>query len=220
VRAEAVRRRKITITAVDEEIATRVCSGRRKASPAALGTDQNEPVPPAAEAEFCIYSQQLTASAPILDSYGPSQYGPRGLGAAEVSRSCLDRRGCRSMADDARERGDREQPSLDEAALSARLKRLGERLGHVHSDRPSESSVGQRPTADPSAIARGFRLSTELVAGVLVGAAVGWLIDRWLGISPWGMIVFLLLGFAAGVLNVMRAAGVVPTKTLDPPNSN
>src|SRR6478735_9207802 len=104
---------------------------------------------------------------PILDSYGPSQYGPRGLGAAEVSRSCLDRRGCRSMADDARERGDREQPSLDEAALSARLKRLGERLGHVHSDRPSESSVGQRPTADPSAIARGFRLSTELVAGDL-----------------------------------------------------
>ena len=101
------------------------------------------------------------------------------------------------MADDARERGDREQPPTDEAALSARFQRLGERLGHVHPDRPSESSPGQRPTADPSAIARGFRLSTELVAGVLVGAAVGWLIDRWLGISPWGMIVFLLLGFAA-----------------------
>jgi ATP synthase protein I len=128
--------------------------------------------------------------------------------------------GVESMADDARERGDREQPSSEEAALSARLKRLGERLGHVHSDRPSEGNLGQRPTADPSAIARGFRLSTELVAGVLVGAAVGWLIDRWLGISPWGMIVFLLLGFAAGVLNVMRAAGVVPTQTLDPPNSN
>jgi ATP synthase protein I len=40
-----------------------------------------------------------------------------------------------------------------------------------------------------------------------------------LGTSPWGMIVFLLLGFAAGVLNVMRAAGVVPAKTLDPPGS-
>jgi ATP synthase protein I len=35
---------------------------------------------------------------------------------------------------------------------------------------------------------------------------VGWLLDRWLHISPWGLIVFLLLGFAAGVLNVMRAA--------------
>ena len=123
------------------------------------------------------------------------------------------------MADDARERGDRKQPPLDEAALSARFKRLGERLGHVHSDRPSESSSGQSPTADPSAIARGFRLSTELVAGVLAGAGLGWVLDYWLGISPWGMIVFLLLGFAAGVLNVMRVAGVVPTNTLDPPGS-
>ena len=31
--------------------------------------------------------------------------------------------------------------------------------------------------ADPSALARGFRLSTELVAGVLVGAFIGWLLD-------------------------------------------
>jgi ATP synthase protein I len=60
-------------------------------------------------------------------------------------------------------------------------------------------------------------LSAEFVAGILVGAGIGWVLDRWLGISPWGMIVFLLLGFAAGVLNLMRAAGVVPPKTLDPP---
>jgi ATP synthase protein I len=123
------------------------------------------------------------------------------------------------MADDARENDDREQPPAEEGALSARFQRLGERLGHVRPDRPSESSSGQRPTADPSAIARGFRLSTELVAGVLAGAGIGWVLDRWLGISPWGMIVFLLLGFAAGVLNVMRAAGVVSTNTLDPPGS-
>jgi ATP synthase protein I len=123
------------------------------------------------------------------------------------------------MADDAREKGDGEQLPADEAALSARLKRLGERLGRVRADRPSESSSDQRPAADPSAIARGFRLSTEFVAAVVVGAAIGWLLDRWLGISPWGMIVFLLLGFAAGVLNVMRAAGVVASNTLDPPGS-
>jgi ATP synthase protein I len=89
----------------------------------------------------------------------------------------------------------------------------------VHSDRPPDSSPGQRSSSDPSAIARGFRLSTELVAGVLVGAAIGWLIDRWLGISPWGMIVFLMLGFAAGVLNVMRAAGVAPSKSTGPPSA-
>src|SRR3954469_14605828 len=119
------------------------------------------------------------------------------------------------MADDARSHGDRDQPSSDEAALSARLRRLGERLGENHPDRPSDREPGQRTTADPSAIARGFRLSTELVAGVLVGAAIGWLLDRWLGLSPWGMIVFLLLGFAAGVLSVVRSAGVVPPNSLN-----
>jgi ATP synthase protein I len=111
------------------------------------------------------------------------------------------------MTDGARNNGDHGNSPSDEAALSARLKRLGERLGR-HPSRPVDESPGASSATDPSALARGFRLSTELVAGVLVGAALGWLIDRWLGISPWGMIVLLLLGFAAGVLNVMRAAGV------------
>jgi ATP synthase protein I len=123
------------------------------------------------------------------------------------------------MAGDTRDNGERDRPPpADEAVLSARLRRLGERLEHKPG-RPSDTEPGSRTTSDPSAIARGFRLSTELVAGVLVGAAVGWLLDRVLGISPWGMIVFLLLGFAAGVLNVMRAAGVIPGSKLDPPGS-
>jgi ATP synthase protein I len=117
------------------------------------------------------------------------------------------------MADGTRGKGDREQPPDDEAALSARLQRLGERLKQT--SRASENDAASRPAADASAFARGFRLSTELVAGVLVGALIGWLIDRWLGISPWGLIVFLLLGFAAGVLNVMRAAGVVNERRLN-----
>ena len=95
----------------------------------------------------------------------------------------------------------------DEAALSARLKHLGERLDHMKSSQPSEHAA-PRPQANASAMARGLRLSTELVAGVIVGAAIGWFLDRWLGTSPWGFIVFLLLGFAAGILNVMRSAGL------------
>jgi len=117
------------------------------------------------------------------------------------------------MADDGHGRGDRADPPDDEAALSARLQRLGKRLEVA--SRTSENDSDPRPTADASGFARGFRLSTELVAGVLVGGAIGWLLDRWLGISPWGMIVFLLLGFAAGVLNVMRAAGVVRERNLE-----
>ncbi len=120
---------------------------------------------------------------------------------------------------DARNKGDHRHPPADEVALSARFKRLGERLGDLDRNRPSDSQSSARPTSDPSAIARGFRLSIELVAGVLVGAGIGWLLDWALGISPLGMIVFLLLGFAAGVLNVMRAAGVIRPNKLDPPVS-
>ena len=115
------------------------------------------------------------------------------------------------MADGTQDQG--HEPPDDEAALSARLKRLGDRLTQV--SRHSENGSGPRQTADASAFARGFRLSTELVGGVVAGAGIGWLIDRWLGISPWGLIVFLLLGFAAGILNVMRAAGVVRERDLN-----
>jgi ATP synthase protein I len=111
------------------------------------------------------------------------------------------------MSDNPRNSGKRDDRPDDEAALSARLQRLGQRLSKV--SRPSENGSSPRQAADMSGLARGFRLSTELVAGVVVGAIIGWLLDRWLGISPWGMIVFLLIGFAAGVLNVMRAAGIV-----------
>ena len=64
-------------------------------------------------------------------------------------------------------------------------------------------------------MAMALRLASEFVTGVLVGAALGWLLDKWLGTSPWGLIVFLLLGFAAGVLNVLRSAGVVREQALD-----
>jgi ATP synthase protein I len=111
------------------------------------------------------------------------------------------------MADNPRDGNDLEKRRPDEAALSARLRGLGDQLGQ-HRPRGAPESHGSQPAPNASGYARGFALSSHLVAGVLVGAAVGWALDRLLGISPWGLIVFLLLGFAAGVVNVVRAAGV------------
>jgi ATP synthase protein I len=106
----------------------------------------------------------------------------------------------------------------EEAALSARLKRLGERLEHSSARRSPDGSASRTAT-DHSGFARGFRLSSELVAGVLVGSGIGWLIDKGLGTLPWGMFVFAMLGFAAGVWNVMRQAGItsggVPDSTIE-----
>lgn len=114
------------------------------------------------------------------------------------------------MNDGTRANGDGNKAHSEEAALSARLRRLGEGLGQARqrAGPPAEDPHGDRATT-ASGYARGLRLSSELVAGVLVGAGLGWLLDRLLGTSPWGFIVLLLLGFAAGVLNVMRSAGVV-----------
>jgi ATP synthase protein I len=62
-------------------------------------------------------------------------------------------------------------------------------------------------------MALGFRLSSELIAGVIVGGLLGWGFDHLLSTSPWGLIVFVLLGFTAGVVNVVRSAGVAPDRT-------
>lgn len=62
-----------------------------------------------------------------------------------------------------------------------------------------------------------FKLSSEFIAGIAAGAGLGWLIDAFVGTSPWGLIVFLLLGFAAGVLNVLRSAGMVAQTGPRPP---
>ena len=107
--------------------------------------------------------------------------------------------------------GRREPASSDEAALSARLGNLDQRLSAIKDSRKIEtdSSGSEQAQARASAMAMGLRLSSELVAGVLVGAALGWGFDRLLSTSPWGLIVFLLLGFTAGVINVMRTAGVM-----------
>ena len=119
-----------------------------------------------------------------------------------------------SMAEDTDDgaNGNRDHSSSDEAALSARLGSLDNRLSEIRdsrkirTDQPGTES-GDR-AARASGMALGFRLSSELVAGVVVGAGIGWGFDRLLSTSPFGFIVFLLLGFVAGVVNVVRSAGV------------
>jgi ATP synthase protein I len=113
------------------------------------------------------------------------------------------------MARNAREDEDPEGRPADEAALSARLRRLGDALDRERASHPPATDRG-RARAAGSGFARGFRLASELVAGVLVGAGVGWVLDRLIGTSPFGLIIFLLLGFAAGIVNVVRAAAVPP----------
>src|ERR1700686_4633614 len=120
------------------------------------------------------------------------------------------------MAEEAKdgENGSRGKTSPGEGALSSRLGSLDHRLSEIQgsrkigTDQPGAGSGDGAARA--SAMALGFRLSSELIAGVVVGAVIGWGFDRLLSTSPFGLIVFLLLGFVAGVVNVVRSAGVTP----------
>jgi ATP synthase protein I len=113
--------------------------------------------------------------------------------------------------------GSRDQSSSDEAALSARLGSLDHRLSTIRDGRKIETDQPGAGSGDgaarASAMALGFRLSSELIAGVVVGALIGWGFDRLLSTSPFGLIAFVLLGFVAGVVNVIRSAGVAPDRT-------
>ncbi len=102
-----------------------------------------------------------------------------------------------------------------EGDLSARLKRLETRLGRKGEPGPGQPPRFEESTSGPSSIGRAFRMSSEFVAGVIAGGGLGWLFDRLLGTSPWGLIVFLLLGFAAGTFNVVRAAGTKTSTSAD-----
>ena len=78
--------------------------------------------------------------------------------------------------------------------LKDRLKNARKKL-KVEKENPQTSNIGQA-----------FKLSTELVAAVLVGTIIGFILDNWFDTKPWLLIIFFFLGAAAGILNVIRAA--------------
>ncbi|NWG91415.1 MAG: AtpZ/AtpI family protein [Parvularculaceae bacterium] len=84
-------------------------------------------------------------------------------------------------------------PSLDEFA-----KRLDDARGRQETDGGSGRTRGV-------ALGRAFRVGSELLAGLLVGALLGAGADALFDTKPWLLLVGILMGFAAGVLNVARA---------------
>ncbi len=84
------------------------------------------------------------------------------------------------------------------------LDTLTERLAKHERRRAGEERRRRRRAASPYGF--GFRLVTELVAGVAAGFLGGWALDRWMGTSPWFVLILTPMGMAAGILNVVRAA--------------
>ena len=78
--------------------------------------------------------------------------------------------------------------------LKDRLKNARKKL-KVEKENPQTSNIGQA-----------FKLSTELVAAVLVGTIIGFILDNWFDTKPWLIIIFFFVGVVAGIFNVIRSA--------------
>ena len=108
----------------------------------------------------------------------------------------------------------------DRAAEQTRVADLSKRIAEFES-RQQEKRRYRKAKLPSGGMALAGRVTTELVAGVVVGTFVGWAFDNWLGTAPTLMVVFFFLGSAAGMMNVWRAltgrgmaAGFVNEKSL------
>ena len=105
----------------------------------------------------------------------------------------------------------------DREALKARAAGIGSRLEQVKARRAPQLDSAARGAA----LGQAFKIAIELVVGVLFGGLVGWALDRYFGSTPWRrgasayscsgatpwlLVLFLVLGFAAGLMNVVRSA--------------
>ena len=93
----------------------------------------------------------------------------------------------------------------DKAAFEGRISELGGRLDKIKARREVNAQADLDAEMRGRGMAYGMRMAAELVGAVIVGGAIGWGLDRWLGSTPWLFLLFFVLGFAAGVLNVVRA---------------
>ena len=73
-----------------------------------------------------------------------------------------------------------------------------ERTAAAHSD-----AAHQAPASDAySAMGFGMRAGAQFIGSAVGGGAIGWLIDRWLGTSPFGLLIVMILFFGAALVNV------------------
>jgi ATP synthase protein I len=90
----------------------------------------------------------------------------------------------------------------DREAFRRRAADLGTKLEQVKAQRTPPPERTQRGAA----YGRAMKIAAELVVGILVGGFLGRVLDEYFGTAPWLLVLFLLLGFAAGLLNVVRSA--------------
>jgi ATP synthase protein I len=99
-----------------------------------------------------------------------------------------------------------EIPPEDREQLKKRASDLGARLEKVKAEARARRGPEPDDGARGAAMGQAMKIAVELVVGIGVGGLIGKLLDDQFGTAPWLLIVFLMLGFAAGLTNIVRTA--------------
>lgn len=94
----------------------------------------------------------------------------------------------------------------DRDALKKRASDLGTRLEQVKAEARAKRGENPDNRARGAALGQAMKIAIELVVGIAVGGFIGKLLDDQFGTSPWLLIAFLMLGFVAGLSNIVRTA--------------
>ena len=84
------------------------------------------------------------------------------------------------------------------------LKELSTRLEIAKKNIKRDALVNKSRNA--ASLGKALKISTELVAAVVVGSTIGFLLDNWFGTKPLLTIFLFFIGVAAGILNVFKSA--------------
>ena len=113
---------------------------------------------------------------------------------------------------------DEQRPDSEAAARRATAD-LEARIARARQQSAAPAAAEPSRQGTMSGLSLGWRLGSEFFAAIIVGAGLGYLLDMFLPTRPWGLIVLLLLGFAAGVLNVVRATKELNAAAAVPPGT-
>ena len=86
---------------------------------------------------------------------------------------------------------------IDLKEISTRLKIVKKNI-----QKEEQETVG----SNAASFGKALKISTELVAAVIVGSTIGFLLDNWFGTKPLLIICFFFMGVAAGIINVFKSA--------------
>lgn len=109
-----------------------------------------------------------------------------------------------SNSSDGQDRNEGKLSPQEIAQFERRVSELNKKLEKVRADKAAEAESHGGSAVGGRGMSYGLKIGSEFVGAILVGAAIGYGLDLLLGSKPWLLLLFFVLGFAAGVLNVMR----------------